>query len=164
MPCLVRKITRAKWGDEINPDQIPADAVTADLRTSSNTLSFWRVDQPSDDQLNQIVLALGAAADRIDRMDLSWIDEHCLRSREISIRESEGRTPVARLRAYHVDVTDLILDSLCIVAKSIAEALGQEQYKRFSPKTLKRLLAQEANQEPQWICSGSPCRQVCLEF
>ena len=41
---LARKVSLAKWSkkDELAEGEIPADAVTADLRTQDNKLSFWR--------------------------------------------------------------------------------------------------------------------------
>ena len=41
---LARKISLAKWSKkgELEVGEIAADAVTADLRTQDNKLSFWR--------------------------------------------------------------------------------------------------------------------------
>ena len=44
---LARKITHAKWKRQdllphLTSDEISADAVTADLRTSEDSLSLWR--------------------------------------------------------------------------------------------------------------------------
>ena len=40
MPYLVRKVTRAKWDrrDGLAENEIPADAVTSDLRTTNNLM------------------------------------------------------------------------------------------------------------------------------
>ncbi|HVQ74450.1 MAG TPA: hypothetical protein VMT79_02820 [Candidatus Binatia bacterium] len=42
MPVLVRKVTRAKWErrEELGQGEIPSDAISADLRTTDNALSF----------------------------------------------------------------------------------------------------------------------------
>ena len=44
---LIRKIARAKWEskDDLSKEEIPADAVTVDLRTSDNVLSFWNANR-----------------------------------------------------------------------------------------------------------------------
>ena len=44
MSVLARKISRAKWEatKDLGDGEIQADAVSADLRTMGNTLSFWR--------------------------------------------------------------------------------------------------------------------------
>jgi hypothetical protein len=143
MSYLVRKITRAKWEpeDELSPDEIPADAVTSDLRTSSNALSFWQLERPSNyDEVCRIALALATAAERIDRMDLTWIDENKISAQGISMKPSDGRTPVESLRGNHVDVTKLDLGRLSRIATWIAEALTQNQHKRFTKNELIRII------------------------
>lgn len=145
MSYLVSKITRAKWepGDELAQDDIPADAVTADLRTSSNTLSFWQLETPSnDDEIRRIALVLATAADRIDRMDLTWIDKNGPSSQSMSIKPSEGRTPVESLRSNHVDVTKLDLGRLSRVATWIAEALTRHQHRRFTRKEIIEIIVE----------------------
>ena len=56
---LVRKITRAKWDrtDQLGEVEIPADAVTADLRTTDNALSLWASPDAAGDGLTDAVLA-----------------------------------------------------------------------------------------------------------
>ena len=64
MSVLARKISRAKWEatKDLGDGEIQADAVSADLRTMGNTLSFWRCASASDDALGRTVLAMAAAA------------------------------------------------------------------------------------------------------
>ncbi len=145
MSYLVRRITRAKWepGDGLAQGEIPADAVTVDLRTNSNTLSFWQLETPSNDlEICRIALAITTAAERIDRMDLTWIDKNRLSDQGISINPSDGRTPVESLRGNHFDVTKLDLGRLCGVAKGIAEALSQRQHRRFTKKELIQIIVE----------------------
>ncbi|MGH9802360.1 MAG: hypothetical protein ACRD82_18505 [Blastocatellia bacterium] len=147
MPYLVRKITRAKWdsGDEFALDEIPADAVTADLRTTGNSLSFWKLEEPSDDeQIHLIALALAAGAERIDRMDLAWVEENDFHDHGISMNPSEGRTRIVSLRKFHVDAIKLDLARLCIVASSISEALSRNQHQRFTKKEITQILVEAA--------------------
>ena len=72
---FARKITRAKWmrHPELSAGEIAADAVTADLRTSGNALSFWRCGSAAEVEVERVALAMAAAGDRIDRLDLVWI-------------------------------------------------------------------------------------------
>lgn len=145
MPYLVRKITRAKWepGTELASDKIPADAVTADLRTNCNTLSFWLIETPdNDNEIRMIALALATGADRIDRMDLTWIDKDSFRAREISIQSNPGRTPIKSMQSNHVDVVKLDLDRLCMVATCMAEALTRDQHRRFTRKEITQIIAE----------------------
>ena len=70
---LARKITRAKWvSADLDSGEIPADAVTADLRTKNNTLSFWQCGDGTEEGLNEAVLALAAAGQRVENIDIVW--------------------------------------------------------------------------------------------
>lgn len=149
MSYLVRKITRAKWDcrDGLAPDEIPADAVTADLRTSSNTLSFWKLEMPSNDEICRTALALATAAERIDRMDLAWVEKNSISTHGILINPSDGRTPVGSLRGNHVDVTKLDLGRLCRVATLIGEALSRGQHRRFTKKELIQIIVEAVRKD-----------------
>ena len=89
MPYLSRKITRAKWErrDGLANGEIPADAVTADLRTTDNTLSFWTFEDASDEGIRATALVLATAADRVDRMDIVWVMQDLLYENRLSIRK-----------------------------------------------------------------------------
>ncbi|MCI0418031.1 MAG: hypothetical protein L0312_02225 [Acidobacteria bacterium] len=149
MPYLARKVTRAKWDgeDDFAEDEIPADAVTADLRTTNNTLSFWRVELASNDEIRRTALALATAAERIDRMDIAWVEENSFGAHYISMNPSDGRTPVASLRSNHVDVTKLDLGRLGKVATFIAEALSQGQHCRFTKKEVVQIIVKAVRED-----------------
>jgi hypothetical protein len=124
MPVLARKITRAKWGPkpELGPDEVAADAVTADLRTTGNALSFWRCESPNGDDLKRAVLALAAAADRPDRLDVVCLDERAVTTSGLATKDTPGDTPVASLRLHHVDVEKLDVVRLGKVALMVVAA------------------------------------------
>lgn len=150
MPYLDRKITRVKWetGNEFAPNEIPADAVTADLRTKSNTLSFWQLETPTNYiEISKIALALVTEADRIDRLDLTWIDKNGFRSQGISVNPSDGRTPVKSLQSTHVDVAKLDLNRLSKIASWIADGLSQNQYRRFTKKEIIQIIIEAIRQD-----------------
>ena len=67
---LARKITRAKWNPKngLSAGEIPADAVTVDLRTRENSLSFWRCGLGEKEQVEEAALAIAAAGDRVDSL------------------------------------------------------------------------------------------------
>jgi hypothetical protein len=134
MAYLARKITRPKWESRegFAAGEIPADAVTADLRTTGNTLSFWTCEPPPDDGIRAVVLALATGADRLDRMDLVWVEEEAFRAKGIALNPSEGRTPVASLRGQHVDLIRLDVGRLATVATLVAGALTRYQQRRFT--------------------------------
>ena len=148
MPYLARKVTRAKWDrrDGLAENEIPADAVTMDLRTTDNTLSFWKCETPSDGEIRDTVLALATAAERVDRMDIVWLEENILRVYRISLNPSDGRTPVAGLRRKHVDVVKLDLGRLSKVAELTAQALTHGQHCRLTKKEIIEIIVEAVRQ------------------
>ena len=138
MLYLARKIARAKWEkkDGLEPGDIPADAVTIDLRTTNNALSFWEFDSPPDDGIRAAALAIASGADRLDRLDIAWLNRDNISNEGISIRSSEGRTPVGYLRNTHVDVEKLDLGRLGKVSYCIHNALDKAQFRRFTKKEI----------------------------
>lgn len=139
---LARKITRAKWlqGPRLGRGEIGADAVTADLRTSGNALSFWRCDSGVENQVERVALAMAAAGNRIDKLDVVWIAEGDLAADGQSWEATDGRTPVAELRNRHVDLQRLDYVRLGNVARRVAAAIASEWCLRFSRRRVKMLL------------------------
>ena len=120
--------------------RVPADAVTADLRTQSNTLSFWRCGSANDNEIDDAVLALAAGRDRIAKLELVWVREADLQEDGLSLSETEGRTPVRDLVAHHVDVQQLDFDQLAKVTGRVLAALAEGRYRRIGRANVKRVL------------------------
>ena len=139
---LARKITRAKWlqRPELAQGEIAADAVTADLRTNGNALSFWRCDTGAEDQVEPVALAMAASGDRIDKLDVVWIAERHFAADGQTWEDTDGRTPVAELRKRHVDLQRLDYVRLGNVARHVAAAIESERYLRLSRRRVKMLL------------------------
>ena len=64
---LTRKITRAKWEAKqgLAADEIPSDAITIDLRTQGNALSFWQCPTDAVSDVEEAALAIAAAGERV---------------------------------------------------------------------------------------------------
>jgi hypothetical protein len=139
---LARKITRAKWlqRPELAQGEIAADAVTEDLRTNGNALSFWRCDTGAEDQVEAVALAMAASGDRIDKLDVVWIAERHFAEDGQTWEATEGRTPVAELRRRHVDLQRLDYVRLGNVARHVAAAIESERYLRLSRRRVRMLL------------------------
>lgn len=139
---LARKITRAKWGEQAIPvEQLAADAVTADLRTQNNTLSFWRCGSARPEEIDAAVLALAAGSERLDKVELVWLSEEDLRADGLTLSETKGRTPVPSLAEQHVDVQGLDYGGLGRVARRILSALAKDCCQRTAKAKVKRILA-----------------------
>ena len=129
---LARKITRAKWdtGQELSAGEISADAVTSDLRTKENTLSFWNCRTETNGDVEDAVLAIAAAGDRLDRLDVVWLAYDELQADGQTFRNTGGRTPVRELADRHVDVCKLDYTRLGKVARRVVAAIEDKRYRR----------------------------------
>lgn len=140
---LARKITRAKWeSDEgLSKEEISADAVTADLRTSDNALSFWKCEPTSEQSIEDVALAIVANGSRIDKVELVWLTEDKLLDDGQTLENSKGKTPFAELVNQHFDVSRLDYVRLGKVAHCVVDAINANQYRRLRKKRVAELLA-----------------------
>ncbi len=145
---LARKITRAKWSSKtgLATGEIPADAVTIDLKTSGNTLSFWRCGTEADRQVEEAALAIAAAGDRVDRLDVVWVSDEDLEADGQALENTKGRTPVPGLVERHVDIQNLDYVRLGKVADRIVAAIARGQRRLLTKKQVAKLLAAAVNE------------------
>lgn len=148
MVWVVRKISKAKWkkpaGEGSKSDTIAADAVTADLRTEKNQLSFWLCIDPRDSaELNKVVLALATLYERPNIMDVAWLDGNVLKSVGISLDPTDGKTKVVTLQSLHVDAGPFDLSTLATLAHLFAESIrDHDRCKRISEKKVLQILCE----------------------
>lgn len=130
---LARKITRAKWRAEgFSPGELPPDAVTVDWRTTGNALSFWRCGGGSQPEVDEAVLALASGAQRVESMDVAWIAYSDLQMDGVSLRDTDGRTPVSDLVSTHVNLVGLDYVRLGRVASRVASAVLAGRFRRLT--------------------------------
>ncbi len=147
---LARKITRAKWTHkkgQLAKGEIAADAVTADLRTRDNSLSFWRCSTETTDDLEKAALAIAAARDRVDKIEIVWLAEDELLDTGQYLKNTDGQTPVLELTRLHVDVCRLDYVRLGKVAHHIINAIEKKRYRRLSRRCVTDLLVAAVRQE-----------------
>ena len=140
MSVLVRKINRAKWSpsDTMCDDDVPADAITSCMRTNSNSLSVWEVE--SDDNLDDSVLAVAAASDRLETIDVVPLSAEYLRDNGIVCRPSRGRTPVENLAKTHRDLVNLSYRTLGVIAYHIVDRISDNRVRRYTVASQKQIL------------------------
>ena len=146
---LARKITRAKWETKqgFADGEIQADAVTADLRTQENSLSFWQCGDGTRGEVEKAALALAAGFERVDKLEIVWIFEDELRADGQNWAETAGRTPVTDLNNLHVDLSRLDFVRLGKVANLVATAIADRRYHRISKGDVTKLLASAVRQD-----------------
>lgn len=139
---VVRMITRSKWEpkSEDQIGEIPADAVTGDLKTQGNALSFWRSRSNTSGDFEDVILAIAAGRDKIDKVEIVWFDKDELINDGLNLVQTDGITPIRDLIKLHADVPLLDYTRLGKVADKIASALASDQYWRVTRSRVKKLL------------------------
>lgn len=149
MTYLVRKITRAKWDlpEGFAKGEIPADAISVDLRTKSNALSFWRCASETSDNLAEVALILAAAGGSVGPMDLVWLPRKTLCA-GLANKDTRGETPIESLADRHVDIFQLDYKRLGKIAEAISAAVAEENCTRLSKSEIIKIFkkAEETGQ------------------
>ena len=146
---LARKITRAKWQPKsgIGGGKIPADAITADLRTQSNSLSLWECGGATQEDVEAVAVALAVTGDRLDKIEIVWFSDDELRASGLRISQTPGRTPIAEMSRRYYDAQNLDYEQLGYVADCVAKALSNDQYKRFTQRRVRELVSIAVQQD-----------------
>ena len=126
--------------------EIPADAVTIDLKTQGNTLSFWRSPTNTNSDLDEAALAIAANRERAERLQIVFIDLDEIQTDEQVLKDIAGETPVAELKPLHVDVCELDYVRLGRVARRVADALDAERSRTYTKRSVARLVATAVEQ------------------
>ncbi len=146
---LARKVTQAKWRPKegFAEGEIAADAVTVDLKTQDNSLSFWRSPTETTEDLEKVVLAIAATRNRVEKLEIVWLTDDDLRNDCQTLIDTEGETPVSELTGLHVDVCLLDYVRLGKIASRIAIALENCRWRRISKGRVKMLLVEAVEQK-----------------
>lgn len=146
---LVRMITRAKWDIKkgFAEGEIQADAVSADLRTVDNSLSFWKCGNGTTNEVEEATLALAAARESVEKLDIVWISDSDYCADEQDWKETEGDTRVTDLKSLHVDLRRLDYVRLGKVAHCVAAAIAEGRYKRIRKSQVADMIARAVQQE-----------------
>ena len=150
---LARKIGLAKWRPHPNykvlnsPDDISADAITADLRTESRSLSLWACESASDKDIKNVALALAASMDRLGKIELVLLDQKDILQGGHKVNFTEGETPALDLRDRHVDVCDLTYQSLGNIAHLVMSAVQSGRCKTVPQPEVSNILKSAIQQK-----------------
>lgn len=145
---LARSVSTAKWRARLHiaEHEIPADAVTSDMRTGDNTLSFWLYDPDKDGSLDDVALALASVRDHIQRLDLVWLEHQQIEQMNLKIAATPGDTPARHLQQNHRDVVGIDVARLADLARGVADAVSNNQTRRFTERQIQQLLHKAAEE------------------
>lgn len=145
---LARKITRAKWATKegLTADEIPADALTIDLRTRGNSLSFWQCPSNATNDVEEAALAIATGREHIEKLDIIWLHDEDLKADGQFLKSTEGRTAVTSMATMHVDASRLDYVRLGRIARRVITAIEANRYRRFTRARVKSLIEEALEQ------------------
>ncbi len=139
MSLLVRKINKAKWkGADTQNTDVGSDAITICLKTSSNALSVWEIDNKG--QLEDIILNFIIMQDRLSTFDVILIDRDEIEKLNFNLIDSPGNTPLESIIEIHRDITDLTYTKMGVIKDYILERIEKEFHQRISVGDSKKRL------------------------
>ena len=140
---MARKFNGAKWRktEGLGCGEIPADAVTIDLRTQSNTLSFWKCN------FEDAALAIASVGSHVEKLDIVLLSSEELEEKGQKLNPSSGKTLVTELVDRHVDVCRLDYVRLGTIARGIVVAIEEERCRRFTRGQVLELLAEAVRRD-----------------
>ena len=142
MSLLVRKIDKSKWSQNniIEGEDVSADAITNDMKTHNNTLSFWQID--SETEINEVILAIVSGGQHLEAIDIVTIDNQQIRGDGINFipNPENAITPVEELKHRHRDLIELSYLKLGTIACYIVDCFKNGQVVRYTKGHLKEIL------------------------
>lgn len=148
MAYFIRMVGSAKWlkckDDKIKDIMdASADTITSDLRTQLDTLSIWRVETLSDEEINKILLALSLSRDSLTRLDIVIIEDQLLDGYglEYHAAPETADTPYISVKQQHFDLIGLNYKQLGNFGNCILNTLENQDIflKKISKKDLLNL-------------------------
>ena len=148
---LAHKVTFSKWDPhpQIEGADFQADAVTADLRTYDNVLSFWHCGDPdaTDGEVEEAALAMASIMDKANKVELVWLDRSELEQAGYMVEQSNGETKIPDLVSKHYDVGYFDYVRLGDMALRVQTAMTNGQRRLFRRAQVLGLLAKAARQK-----------------
>lgn len=145
---LARKVRLAKWEwrerPDVPPEQALQSAIESDLKALNNELSFWRCPTKDLHDVREVALAIAAAGDHLQRVQLALVNERDLASLGLEILPTPGRTPVTDLKSLHVSVPVLGNAQLRELALAIREAVSTGAHHTFAKPDIRALVDEAA--------------------
>jgi len=145
MGFFVRKISKGKWRSDSDEPVIKADALTSCLRTSGNTLSFWRIDDLA--QIEEAKLAIAASNSNLDTFDIVVFTSEEMEAFGAPIKETKGDTACRDLADSHRDLAELNADHLIRVSHAVLRKVKADDIERVTTPKLKVLMSAAANND-----------------
>lgn len=132
MSYYVRKINRAKWaipeGKANVVANLRADAIANDLKTTNDTLSFWKVDSLAPDDMEPVIVVNSLMSDSFGKMELICVPDDYLKRYgfQVNQNEKDANTIISDCKHLHYDLVSLNVKNLVMFANRIVLQILQD--------------------------------------
>lgn len=141
--CIESNESGAVSIEILNVDTLNADVITSELRTSSNNLSTWIVDESldNDDGISDVVIALttGTNIAHIETIDLLFIDTNDVNIFKFDNTE-EGDTSVEKLKDKHYNICNINYKQLGEISKYFMQQVMKKKFIKLSKGEVKNII------------------------
>ena len=144
---FARKITYSKWksADRSLPDEQFLGPLESDLVVHDGKLSIWACGDADAPELEDVVLALATAKDRLDKVDLAWVSNTQLEALDLEWEFSEGRTAVVGIKNLHVTLKGLDRPKRAAFARVVKTSIDQGRWKRYRKHNVREIVLRALN-------------------
>src|SRR5690606_20741297 len=117
-------------------------AVSRELGTHNNELSFCFCGGADESELREAALALSAYGDGLDKMKFVWLVRVDVARSGVAVNLSpyHAHTPVEAEKKRQVDFTRLDLERLSRIARLMRDAIASDNWKRFGKNDVLNVL------------------------
>lgn len=145
MGLFVRMLEKQKWERLIGVGHIktPADTLQSELKTDSNNLSLWLVENDVD--LTNAVLALAVARNKITRLDIFVTDQVDFEQRGLNTENTpkNGLSPYNSFNDNHYDLVNIDYEKLGILSQMIIDSVpNPKKVIRYGKGVIENILYQ----------------------
>ncbi len=165
MAYYVRKIARAKWeipkGKDKVVESLRADAIANDLRTTKDTLSFWKAESLEPRDMEPIEVVNSLLGDDFATIKLLCVpeDKFAQLGLKIELNEEDADTVIEDCKQLHYNLISLDVKSLLTFADQIVLHILQDSSlssDEHAPDSLVRCCQKKVliKQAKRWLDEG----------
>ena len=141
----IRRINPLRWNGDLPEDgnylSLGTDGITNCCKTTDNELSIWLTDSkdPESENNKEVLAVIAAGSEKPSKIDFIFISEDEFNERELTLKETPGKTAVSSMRYLHRDIENLDVKKLAILGMLIHEKANDDnEMHRVSASKIKQ--------------------------
>lgn len=145
----IRRVNPLRWNGYLpeNGDYLSlgTDGITNCCKTTDNELSIWLTDSkdPYSENNKKVLAIIAAGSEKPSTIDFIFISDEEFNERELTLKETPGKTAVSSMRYLHRDIENLDVKKLAILGLLIHEKANDDnEIHRVSASKIKEYVRQ----------------------